>query len=168
MKILVIDCYGTIFEDKYFTHVEEPGVTEPDKFRLKYENSRRTIENQQSSYDYLKNIQSQFNPSDYDSLYLVGSNGSVLTASYIIRENFGSYSNPEKYINALDKFNFIKDCLYTGNEIITLFTDQYYSIIYKKLSDKFNIPLNIIEVSRFPSSEEIPNTEAQLIKFNLK
>jgi hypothetical protein len=167
MKIILVDCLGCIFDESFFVHIEEPGITEADKFRLRYENPNRSLDNQTSTHEYLKSIDDILDKTDYDSLYFVGTNGEVLTATYIIRKENGTYSNPVGYINTLDKFNFAKDFLMNEGEDLIIYTDQYFGQVFEKMCTKFNSKIKIVEIKRNVSDEEMPNIQDILKKHSL-
>ncbi|MGL4758475.1 MAG: hypothetical protein ACRCXZ_04015 [Patescibacteria group bacterium] len=170
MKTLIVDCLGCVFEESFYSHIQEPllPLTDADYFRLKYENPNRSIENQQSTNDYLKACESFAISEGYDELYFIGTNGEVLTASHIIEPNANHYSNAPKYINTVDKFNFIRDFLVADGNEITFITDQYFSKIYSILNEKNNMNVKIKVIERNPTEVEIPDVEELLVKYNLK
>jgi hypothetical protein len=167
MKILLVDCFGCVFDSSFFTHVEEPGLTDADYFRLKYENPNRSIENQQSTVNYLTAINSLLDTTKYDSLYLIGTNGEVLTASFIVSHIASHYSNAPKYINTEDKYNFARDYLLTESDDVTFITDQYFSEVYKALNTKNKLKIKLKVVERFTDEVETPKIEEILAKHQL-
>ena len=167
MKILLVDCFGCVFDSSFYSHIEEPGLTDADYFRLKYENPNRSIENQQSTVNYLTAINSLLDSTKYDSLYIIGTNGEVLTASFLITHIGSHYSNAPKYINTVDKFNFARDYLLTESDDVTIITDQYFSEVYKALNVKNNLNIKIHNVERITDEIETPNLEEILSKHQL-
>jgi hypothetical protein len=168
MKIILVDCLGCVFDQSFYKHIDEPGISEPDKFRLKYETPNRTLEQQTTSNDYYLAVDKYLDKTDYDSLYFIGTNGEVLSASYLIRKEYGSYSNPVGYINTLDKFNFAKDFLMNDGESLTIISDQYYGPIFGKMCKKFNSKIHILEIKRKVKKDEIPDVKDIEAKHGIK
>jgi hypothetical protein len=166
MKTLIVDCYGTIFDPSFFGD-REVEITEADQYRLKYENPTRSLANQQSSIDYLKAVETLVALIDHGNLYLVGTNGEVLSARQILTVEGSSFSNPVGYINTVDKFNFAKEFLVGANDELTIITDQYYSQVYQALVKKHGVQIKIHVIERLPLEAEIPDIEAILKKHGL-
>jgi FMN phosphatase YigB (HAD superfamily) len=162
MKTIIVDCYGTVFDNSYFEGKE---ITEADQYRLKYENPVRSMENQKSSVDYLSTIDNMLQTSEHDTLYTIGTNGEVLSARHIMNVDANSFSAPVGYINTISKFEFAKDFL--SQSEVTIITDQYYSQVYRLLNVKHNIDINIEVVERQPVDAEIPNIDLVLSKHKL-
>lgn len=167
MKIFIVDCLGCIHSQEFLESLEGVTIREADYPRLKYEDPNRSLVNQQSTYNYLKAVDTILDNTDYDNLYFIGTNGEVLTASYIITKESSSYSSPAGYINTLDKFNFAKDFLMNEGEQLTIYTDQYFAEVYNKMCQKYNSQIIIKVVNREVEENEIPNIEKICQKHDL-
>lgn len=167
MKILIVDCLGCVFDESFYSHIQEPPLSEADFFRLKYENAKRSIENQQSTHDYLKACEKFVMSKGYDDLYFVGTNGEVLTASLVIEPFANHYSNAPKYIGTVDKFHFIKDFLDPHLNDITMVTDQYFVDVYSALNTKHDLKVKFHSIERIVTEEEVPNISETMLAHKL-